>query len=201
MNMISAVPAALAACPAASSRACRSVLQVAVVGKPCFRLEVDADFDVLVFHLQCLGKTGQGLQRPAPEIPRMFEARQPQQCLPQLRREDGRQRAAFGGLDAQRVHATGFGLFAHAIQQHRLADAAQADHQHAFRLPARADALGGNVHGTQQGIAARQFGRRCACAGGIGVGYGVHERNLMSSLLKLQIFDKFDATVPAWPAG
>ena len=54
----------------------------------------------------------------------LLRAAKPQKRLAQLRRQHGRQRAAFGRLDAQRLDARGLSVIAHLIQQDRLSHTA-----------------------------------------------------------------------------
>jgi hypothetical protein len=74
------------------------------------------------------------------------------------------------------VNARAFGVVAHAIEQHGLADAAQADHQHALGRQAATHTLDGHAHRFSQLVATRQFGRRRSSARGERVANGVHAR-------------------------
>ena len=154
------------------------VLQVAVVGQARFGLQVDADLDIGVLELEAAREAGQRAQRATAQFARLLRARQPQQGLAQLRGEDGRQRSAFRGLDAQRMQPRALGVVAHAVEQHGLADPAQSDHEHALGVAAGAHALAGDVHGAQQFVATGQFRRRRARAGSIGIGDRIHDRRL-----------------------
>jgi len=40
------------------------VLEIAVIGETGFRVEIEADFDIGVFHFQRLGESGKCAQRP-----------------------------------------------------------------------------------------------------------------------------------------
>ena len=63
------------------------MLQIAIVGQARLWIEVQADFDILIFDLQRFRKTRQGAQSPLREIFRLLVSAQPQQSLAQLRRK------------------------------------------------------------------------------------------------------------------
>ena len=112
---------------------CREiVLEIAIVGEPGLGLEVEADLDVVILELQRFGEARQRAQRALAERLRLLVARQAQQCDAQLRREQRWKRSALRRLETQRLDAGGFGIVAHPIEQHRLADTPQADHQNAL---------------------------------------------------------------------
>ena len=154
------------------------VLQVAIVGQPRLGIEVDANLDILVLQLERLGEARQRAQGTPTQIARLLRPRQPQQGLAQLRCQNCRQRAAFGGFHAQGVQPGAFGVLAHPVQQHGLANPAQPDHQHALGVPPGPGALTGDVHRPQQLIAAGQLWRRGTGARCVGIGDRVHGDNL-----------------------
>ena len=68
---------------------------------------------------------------------------------------------------------------AQRVEQHRLADAAQAgEHQRALG-PAAGDPLQDDVEGRQLGVAAGQLGRALAGAGRVRVPHGIHVEHRM----------------------
>lgn len=103
------------------------VLQVPVVGKPGLRIEIEADLDVLVLDLEGARETRQSSERALGEILGRLVPRKPQQGLPQLRRQHGGQRAAFGRFDAHRLDAGRLGIVTHAVEQYGLPDAPEAE--------------------------------------------------------------------------
>jgi hypothetical protein len=158
------------------------VLEVAIVGQPRLRLEVQADLDVPVLHLQGLGEPGQGSQRALRQgFGRLLPA-QTQQRLAQLRRQQRRQGTAFRRFHAQGLHAGGLRVVAHAIQQHRLAHAAQTHHQHALGGQAAPQALDAHAHVFAQVVAAGQLGRARPGSGRVGIPERIHPRQLISIL-------------------
>ena len=178
MKSTSAVPARCAAAPAVSSSAVQVVLEVAVVGEAGLGLEIQTDLDVLVLDLERLGEARERAQRALAERFRLLVAGQAQQRHAQLRREQSRQRAALGRFDAQRLDAGGLGVVAHAVEQYRLADAAQPHHQEALGRQAAARSAHGDPDRLAQLVAACELGRRRARAWGKGIGDRVHRRGI-----------------------
>ena len=72
----------------------------------------------------------------------------------------------------------------HRVEQHGLADAAQpGEHDRAFRPPA-GHPLEQHVEAGQLAVAAGEFGRALAGAGGVGVAHRVHDRTVSGSLAR-----------------
>ena len=92
----------------------------------------------------------------------------------QLRREHGGERAILRRFDSQGMDARLFGGVAHAVEQHRLADPAQADHEDALRRLAEARPLERDPHGLHQLVTPGECRRRRSGSGGERVGDGIH---------------------------
>ena len=162
------------------------VLQVAVVGQARLGVEVQADLDVLVLDLQRPHEAGQRAQGALGKVARLLVAAQAQQGLAQLRRQQRRQGAALGRLDADRMHVGALGFVAHPVEKHGLADAAQAHHQHALGRQSATRPLDRDPHRFEQRVAPGQLGRRRAGARGVGVEDRVHRREFILKLASLQ---------------
>ena len=90
------------------------------------------------------------------------------------------QRLLGAGLDLPGAPAAGDRGRAELVEQHRLADAAQAgEHERALR-PAVRDPLEDDVEGRQLGVAAGQLRRALAGAGGVRVPHGIHVEHRMA---------------------
>lgn len=105
------------------------VFEVAVVGQAGLGIEIQADLDIAELDLHRLGEACQCSQRTLSELRGLLVATQPQQRLAKLRRQQRRQRPALRRFDVDGVDAGRLGVFSHAVEQHRLADPSQADHQ------------------------------------------------------------------------
>jgi hypothetical protein len=150
------------------------VFEVSVVGQPRLAFIVQADLNVLVDELQAFGEARQGTQASHGQVLGVLLLAQAQQRHAQLRGQQGGQRAVLRSFDADGVHARGLCVVAHAVQQHRLSDAAQADHQDAPRGLPSAGALYSNANGFSKVIATSEFRRRGAGAGRKGVSDCIH---------------------------
>jgi hypothetical protein len=87
------------------------------------------------------------------------------------------------------LYAKALGVIAHTIEQHGLADAAQADDQDAFRGQPQAHTLDGDTHCFSERITARKLGRLTSRAGSKGVSDRIHDA-IIGSLFNLAIFNK-----------
>ena len=141
------------------------MLQIAVVGKSRFRVEVKTDLDVLVFELQGLGEAGEAAQGALGEGLGLLVARKAQQSLAQLGGQQRRQGTVLRRFDAHGLNARSFRVITHAVQEHGLAHSPESDHQDALGGQPTADPLGCHANGFTELIAARQFRRLRASAG------------------------------------
>ena len=162
------------------------MLQITIVGEAWLRLKIDADFDVGRLHFERLGEARQSAQSPLGKFLRLLIAGKSQQRLPQLRSEDCRQRTALGRLHAQGVNARGFRILPHPIQQYGLSNAAEADHQDAFRGAAKACSLKWDPNYLAQIISTSEFRRLSARTGCIRIFDGVHREDIIPKLQSLQ---------------
>ena len=90
------------------------------------------------------------------------------------------QRLLGAGLDLAGAPAAGDRGGAELVEQHRLADAAQAgEHEGTFR-PAVRDPLEDDVERRQLGVAAGELGRALPGAGGVRVPHGIHVEHRMA---------------------
>jgi hypothetical protein len=170
------------------------VLKVTVVGQPRLRLVIEPDFDIVEHHLELARKAGECTQAAHCISLGRFDLAQAQQCLAKLRCKQSRQGPPLRGLQPHGVYAGRFRIIPNAIQQYRLADAAQADQHGAFGRPPDACALKRNAQGFAQLVTAGKLGGRRACARCKGVADGVHGGNIpgLASLAKWDKVAKID---------
>jgi hypothetical protein len=85
------------------------------------------------------------------------------------------------------------GVVAHAVEGHRLADAAKPDHHHAAGRSSAADPFDGDTYGFAQLVTAREFRRRDSDTGSERVGDDVHAGDVgkLGSLSKSHKFPNF----------
>jgi hypothetical protein len=150
------------------------MFQVAVVGEPRLGFEVEPYLDVLILELQTLRESGQRSQSSLSQGLRLRVARQAQQCLPQLRRKQGRQGTGLWRLDPDRLDACGLGIITHAIEQDRLSDASKPDHQNALGRVTQPYPFKRDSDRFAQFVAASQFRGRCTRSGRKRVSNGIH---------------------------
>jgi hypothetical protein len=104
------------------------MLQIAVVGQTWLWIKNQTNFDICVLHLQRSRESGKSPEGALGQRVRAFINREPEQRLPQLWREQGRQGPAFWCLQAQSVYSGAFSVVSHSIEQDGLSDAAETDH-------------------------------------------------------------------------
>ena len=92
------------------------------------------------------------------------------------------QRLVGPGLDLAGAPGALDGQAAQRVEQHRLADAAQAGEHHAAVGTAGGDPFEGDLELLQLAVAAGQLGRALAGAGGVGVPDRVHDRTVSGCL-------------------
>ena len=149
--------------------------QVAVIGKPGFGFEIEADLDILVGDPQSLGKARKGAESSLRHILCRFHSAQSQQCDTQLRRQERRQRSPLRGLHAHGVHSVSFGVDAYALEEYGLADSPEPDHEYTLGRVADADPLQRDPDDAAQLVSASQFRRRRAGSGRVWVMNGIHD--------------------------
>ena len=126
------------------------MLQVSVVGQSRFRRIVNADLNVSECDFEFACKSCQGPQSAHSVIFGGSDLAQAQQGLPQLRGEQGRQRAAFWRFNTKCMNAYGLCIITDSIQKHCFAYAPQADQHGAFGWTADFDAGKGDPQGFAQ---------------------------------------------------
>jgi len=131
------------------------VFEVAIVGQTRFGVEVDTDFDVVVFHLQGSGESRQRAKRPLRQVLCLLVSGKTQQSLTQLGGQDRRQRTVLGCLDPQGSDPGCLRVIHHPVQQYGLAHPSKSDHQEALGGQPAARPLGGDPHRFEQVIAPR----------------------------------------------
>ena len=154
------------------------VLEVAVVREPGFGGEVEADLDIVVLDLQSLREPCEPSQRTGCEYLGLGVSRQTQQRLPKLLCQDRRERAVLGRLDSQRLDTCGLGVVPHSIQQDRLADASESNHENALGRRPPAHSCDRDSHLLSQLIAAGELGRLRSCSGREAVRDGTRIRSV-----------------------
>ena len=159
-------------------------LHVAGVGPPGGRRDVDAGLPAVAdLRVGRLAPLGEGLEDAEDLLDRLLVAvpgAELAQRHVQRRGDRPAQRLVGAGLDLAGAPAARDRRRAELVEQHRLADAAQAgEHERALRTAVR-DPLEDDVEGRQLGVAAGELGRALAGAGGVRVPHGIHVEHRMA---------------------
>ena len=148
------------------------LLEVAAV--PYTGCGLDAELDVSDLDLERVREAAQYVHRPPQVPPTRLAQVEGVEDAPQLRRQQVRQRTPFGRLDLGRLETLVVRERAQSIDQHGLADAAQAQQHEALGGTAGEHAIHVDGHVLDQPVAAGQLGRLQAGAGSIWVVASIH---------------------------
>ena len=149
--------------------------EIAIVGHAHFA-QVERGLKLAVAQLERLDEPRQRTKPALGQGHRRLPAVELEQRGAQRRDQHGGERLALGCLDRNAEDALPFRRTAHGVEQHRLADAAQAEQDHALRVAAAADAVERDGGGFQHVLAPGQLRRTAACARCERVTAGIHAR-------------------------
>ena len=149
-------------------------LEVRIIRKTGLRLEVEPDLNVPKLHLQPFGKSGEPAERSFRQSRRFFLSAEPKKRLTQLGRQKRGQRPPFRRLHPNRLHAPAFGVPAHLVEEHRLADTPQSDKKDTFRRVAEAKPLDAHSHLFPYVFTPCEFRRRGPGSGRVRVLHRIH---------------------------
>lgn len=118
----------LCGCTCGFKQCLQVMFEVAVVGEPGLRIEVEPDLDILILELECVRESGESPESTLSKALRLFVAGESQERLAQLRSQNRRQRSTFWGLDSESLDTCGLRVVSHSVEENSLANAPEPDH-------------------------------------------------------------------------
>ena len=123
----------LCGCTCGFKQRLQVMFEIAVVGEPRLRFEIEPDLDILILELERVREPGESPEGTLSKVLGLFVAGEPQERLAQLGSQNRRERSTLWRLDSEGLDARGLRLVTHAVQENGLANTPGPDQQHALR--------------------------------------------------------------------